>query len=98
MFELYDYSLKNVELSGPTYFAPILREYTKQVREAYAKDQNAYSILLILTDGAINDMGPTKDLIVDASVLPLSIIIIGLGNADFSMMEELDGDDVVTNR
>ncbi len=32
--------------------------------------------------------------IVDASTLPLSIIIIGVGNADFSYMEELDGDSV----
>ena len=30
----------------------------------------------------------------EASVLPLSIIIVGVGNADFSAMEELDGDAV----
>lgn len=30
--------------------------------------------------------------IVSASELPLSIIIVGVGNADFSAMEELDGD------
>jgi hypothetical protein len=29
---------------------------------------------------------------VDSSRLPFSIIIIGVGNEDFSMMEELDGD------
>jgi hypothetical protein len=32
--------------------------------------------------------------IVEASVLPLSIIIVGVGNADFEAMEELDGDTV----
>lgn len=30
--------------------------------------------------------------IVNASSLPLSIIIVGVGNADFNNMEELDGD------
>ena len=53
-----------------------------------------YHILLILTDGAIHDMKDTKDLIVECATLPLSIIIIGIGNADFSKMVELDGDDV----
>ena len=30
----------------------------------------------------------------DASTLPLSIIIVGVGNADFDAMDELDGDTV----
>ena len=30
----------------------------------------------------------------EASTLPLSIIIVGVSTADFSAMEELDGDDV----
>jgi hypothetical protein len=51
-----------------------------------------YQVLLILTDGSIHDMQPVKDLIVKAAGLPCSIIIVGIGNADFSMMEELDGD------
>ena len=37
-------------------------------------------------------MDLTKSLIVDCSTLPTSIIIVGVGNADFSLMEELDGD------
>ena len=54
-----------------------------------------YHILLILTDGAIHDMRETKDLIVECSKYPLSIIIVGIGNADFSFMVELDGDEVI---
>ena len=37
-------------------------------------------------------MRMSKDLIVNASELPLSIIIVGVGNADFADMDELDGD------
>ena len=38
-------------------------------------------------------MGNTCDAIVYASKLPMSIIIVGVGSADFSAMSELDGDD-----
>lgn len=38
------------------------------------------------------DMGKTKAAIVDLSSKPCSVIIIGVGQADFSSMEELDGD------
>ena len=49
-----------------------------------------YTILLIITDGKINDMPGTQDLIVAGSSLPLSIIIIGVVEADFENMEELN--------
>ncbi|XP_024120646.1 copine-4 isoform X1 [Oryzias melastigma] len=52
-----------------------------------------YFILLILTDGVITDMADTREAIVQASHLPMSIIIVGVGNADFSDMQMLDGDD-----
>ncbi len=50
---------------------------------------------MILTDGAIHDMKETIDVIADISkkLLPVSIIIVGLGNEDFSNMVRLDGDD-----
>ena len=51
-----------------------------------------YHVMLILTDGAIHDMKETKDLVFQLAMHPVSIIIIGVGNADFTMMEELDGD------
>ena len=50
-------------------------------------------MLLVVTDGAISDMPQTVAAVVGASDLPLSIIICGVGNADFSSMEELDADD-----
>jgi len=49
--------------------------------------------MLILTDGCIHDMAKTINLIVEASCLPLSIIIVGIGEADFSNMIALDSDD-----
>ena len=47
---------------------------------------------MILTDGIIEDMEETINSLVEASFLPISVIIIGIGTADFSMMNILDAD------
>lgn len=39
-----------------------------------------------MQDGVITDQQETKDSIVRASDLPLSILIVGVGNADFTQM------------
>lgn len=54
-----------------------------------------YFILLIITDGEITDLDQTRQAIVNASKLPMSIIIVGVGEADFKAMEFLDGDNGV---
>lgn len=53
-----------------------------------------YQILMILTDGQINDTQNTSDIIVECSKYPISIIIVGVGNANFDQMEKLDGDEI----
>eukprot|EP00343_Euplotes_focardii_P003941 CAMPEP_0205818164 /NCGR_PEP_ID=MMETSP0205-20121125/25427_1 /ASSEMBLY_ACC=CAM_ASM_000278 /TAXON_ID=36767 /ORGANISM="Euplotes focardii, Strain TN1" /LENGTH=109 /DNA_ID=CAMNT_0053110187 /DNA_START=687 /DNA_END=1012 /DNA_ORIENTATION=- len=58
-------------------------------------NERMYHVLLILTDGDIHDMPITKDIIVEGSEYPLSIIIVGLGENSFDKMIELDGDDVI---
>ena len=45
-----------------------------------------YSILLILTDGAASDVTATAKCIDGIDEAPLSIIIVGIGGADFSTM------------
>jgi vacuolar-type H+-ATPase subunit F/Vma7 len=61
--------------------------------ERVSQVSQKYFILLLLTDGIINDMQKTIDEIVRGSGLPLSIIIVGVGNEDFSSMHQLDADD-----
>lgn len=46
-----------------------------------------YTICLILTDGVINDLDRTIDEVIKGSLLPISIIIVGIGLADFDQME-----------
>ncbi|CAL4167831.1 unnamed protein product, partial [Meganyctiphanes norvegica] len=92
VIEAYHGCLQRIQLYGPTNFAPIINHVARFAHENRSGDK--YFILLILTDGIITDMPMTKEAIVNASILPLSIIIVGVGNADFDAMEELDGDNV----
>lgn len=55
--------------------------------------QQQYFILLLLTDGTLSDMRETKLALIRASSLPMSVIIVGVGGANFSAMRELDADD-----
>lgn len=87
----YKNALNHVQLSGPTYFSPVIRKTIQDIQEKGF--DNNYYILLIITDGQITDEDPTRQAIVEASNFPLSIIIVGVGNADFSSMNRLDGDD-----
>ena len=52
-----------------------------------------YFILLMLTDGELTDMTETKRALIRASHLPMSVIIVGVGNADFAGMNALDCDE-----
>ncbi|KAJ1442231.1 Copine-domain-containing protein [Ochromonadaceae sp. CCMP2298] len=93
MYGMYIYSLANVMLSGPTLFGPLINAATNRAAvTGCSQEQPRYNILLILTDGVINDLDASKAAIVAASALPVSIIIIGIGSADFSEMDALDSD------
>uniref|UniRef100_A0A8C3FTA0 Copine family member 9 n=1 Tax=Chrysemys picta bellii TaxID=8478 RepID=A0A8C3FTA0_CHRPI len=92
VLESYFQSLRTVQLYGPTNFAPVINQVARSA--AQMTDGSQYYVLLIVTDGVISDMMQTKEAIVNASALPMSIIIVGVGPAEFDAMEELDGDDV----
>lgn len=87
----YRNTLSRVQLFGPTNFSPVILN-TVEISKKY-QDGKHYFVLLIITDGIISDMQPTIRSIIHASMLPISIIIVGVGNADFGAMDELDADD-----
>lgn len=88
----YRNALYNVRLSGPTAFAQIVQAAADHARRESRENEQSYTILLILTDGVINDLDATLNAMFQASSSPLSIVIIGIGDADFSDMIYLDGD------
>uniref|UniRef100_A0A673MNU9 Copine-3 n=1 Tax=Sinocyclocheilus rhinocerous TaxID=307959 RepID=A0A673MNU9_9TELE len=92
--EAYRMCLPQVKLYGPTNFAPIINHMARFAQQALQQNTaSQYYVLLIITDGVITDMDQTRGAIVAASRLPMSIIIVGVGKADFTDMEILDGDD-----
>ncbi|XP_074549331.1 copine-3-like isoform X2 [Halichoeres trimaculatus] len=94
VIQAYQQCLPQVKLYGPTNFSPIINHVACFGRQAIRQDTaSQYFVLLIITDGVITDMDETRSAIVNASRLPMSIIIVGVGGADFSAMEFLDGDD-----
>ncbi len=48
--------------------------------------------LIAVVDGVIDDLDMTVRAIVYASTVPVSIIIVGVGNADFAAISALDAD------
>ena len=75
-------------------FAPLMNEFKKHILNSI--DTKAYHVLQLLTDGEIHDLDETREIIVELSTLPCSIIIIGVGDEyeGFKHMKTLDSDGV----
>jgi hypothetical protein len=84
-------AVTTVKLSGPTNFAPIISRVADFA--ATVDGGEGYYILLMITDGVITDMKQTLEVVRRATTLPLSIIIVGVGSADFADMNKLDDDE-----
>ena len=86
--------ITTILLWGPTHFAPMINDLNRVVKNDLKNGLiMGYNILMILTDGIIGDMDDTINALVEASFLPISVIIVGIGNGDFGNMDILDADD-----
>ena len=85
----YRETISEIELSGPTHLSEILRT---MIGIIHRSEKNLYHILLVLTDGDLHDYEETVDLIVTASRMPLSVLIVGIGYENFFQLKKLDGD------
>eukprot|EP01038_Epipyxis_sp_PR26KG_P010276 gene10276-13818_t len=93
ILDAYKECVNKILFSGPTLFAPIINSSAQlAVEDGCSQARQKYTILLIITDGEINDLEQTKAAVIAASHTPLSIIIVGVGNENFDSMEALDSD------
>ncbi|KAF8028954.1 hypothetical protein BT93_E1583 [Corymbia citriodora subsp. variegata] len=88
----------HLRLAGPTSFAPIIDMAMTIVEQSGGQ----YHVLVIIADGQVTrsidtDRGrlspqeqKTVEAIVEASKLPLSIILVGVGDGPWDMMHEFD--------
>jgi hypothetical protein len=88
----YSQALRNITLAGPTLFAPVINMAASIASQHVSQDNQKYFVLLIITDGVITDLQQTITAIINAAELPLSLLIVGVGGADFTEMETLDAD------
>ena len=91
VLEEYKKCLEKITLSEPSEFTPVIKHITAIIEEEEnIENNNNYHILLLLTDGKYNDREKTIDAIVEASKLPMSIIIIGLQDSDLKPKQDFD--------
>mmetsp|Transcript_21174 Transcript_21174/g.60443 ORF Transcript_21174/g.60443 Transcript_21174/m.60443 type:complete len:609 (-) Transcript_21174:327-2153(-) len=84
----------SLTMSYPTKFTEVITtaiSYARHEQDSASKDGKlSYTILLILTAGNVEDVQETKECLIEASQHPLSVVIVGIGEADFAGMEFLD--------
>jgi hypothetical protein len=78
-------------MSGPTVFVQVLQAAAARAHKQHTATVAAgrlphYTILLIITDGIMNDFEETRQRLDMYSTLPLSVIFVGVGRSDFSLL------------
>jgi Copine len=81
-------------LSNPTVFTEVIKNAAGRAQRSLEESRKngylSYTILLIVTDGAVSDVNETADCLREVSSSPLSVVIVGVGNEAFSAMQFLD--------
>jgi len=82
---VYNEVVRRVTLSGPSSLAPIIRKAVDIVHHT-----GKYHILVIITDGQITQESETVKAVIEASIVPLSIIAVGVGDGPWNTLERFD--------
>ena len=87
--EAYWKRLENIKLGGPTYLAPVIQQIAAYAENEVSQCSQHYTIGLVIVDGIVNDVDNLIDKLVEVGNLPLSIVVVGIGPADFRLMVRL---------
>ena len=85
VLEAYRSAAQRLQLSGPTSFAPIIRQACR-----IAGQEGHFHILIIIADGAVTAERETAAAIVEACAYPLAIIMVGVGDGPWDTMQKFD--------
>ncbi len=87
VLDCYTAVTPTITLDGPTSYAPLIYRAMEHVRSG---PKSTFTILLIITDGAVTNEEETREAIVAAAELPMSIIVIGVGDGPWDLMHQFD--------
>lgn len=78
--------LEDVKLGGPTYLAPVIQQIAAYAEREVSQCSQHYTIGLVIVDGIINDLESLTNTLIEVGNLALSIVVVGVGPADFRLM------------
>eukprot|EP01062_Namystynia_karyoxenos_P018633 TRINITY_DN16952_c1_g1_i2.p1 TRINITY_DN16952_c1_g1~~TRINITY_DN16952_c1_g1_i2.p1 ORF type:complete len:971 (+),score=243.85 TRINITY_DN16952_c1_g1_i2:44-2956(+) len=85
--DTYISCLDKVTMREPTHLAPLLRDtliraHRSRVHAEKTRSFPAFHLLVVFTDGELDDMTECEDILVEASREPMSVILVGIGKGD----------------
>jgi len=86
LLKIYREMLHKCRLSGPTYVMPLV----ELISQLVASKKGEYTVMIIHTDGALNDFAELKQWLRTNSWIRMSILFIGIGAGPFGELEKLD--------
>jgi hypothetical protein len=89
----------DLTMSGPTLFDQVIQAAAVRAKHYHErKNPQRYCILFIITDGSTQQIEETKRKLSVYSSVPLSVIFVGVGRAEYKSMYELCDSDAGTTR
>lgn len=85
VLRIYNQLTPKTELGSASNFAPAIHKAIEIVVE-----NQAYHILVIVTNGQVTNRAETEKAIIEASKHPISIVVIGVGDGPWEMMQSFD--------
>ena len=83
----YSQKIVKTTLSGPMSFGPAIRKTMELVKKSKPHE---FTVCLLLCDGQPNTKEDTERAIGDASLLPIAIVAIGIGDGPWDLMRKYD--------
>jgi len=83
-------TLNSVTLAEPTCYSQVLQFAADDA--ARSNNEVEYTVILLITDGGVTDFVETKQVLVQMSKQPISVVLVGVGRGDMGAMVQLDSD------